>query len=44
MFQEYFLYLAIVLLFLDLQRLFLNVKNQDEKFNTSMFHSENGLF
>ena len=34
MFQEYFLYLAIVLLFLDLQRLFLHVKNQDEKFNT----------
>ena len=30
MFQENFLYIAIVLLFLDLQKLFFHVYNQDE--------------
>ena len=49
MFQENFLYLAIVLLFLDLQKLFFHVYNQDEKldhmyfYHFLIFSTENGL-
>ena len=50
MFQEYFLYLAIVLLFLDLQKFLFHVYNQHEKidhtyfYHFSIFSTENGLF
>ena len=50
MLKEYFLYLVIVLLFLDLQKFFFRVYNQDEKldhtyfYHFSIFSTENGLF
>ena len=50
MFKEYFLYLAIVLLFLDLQTFFFHVQNQDEKldhtyfYHFAIFATENDLF
>ena len=52
MFQEYFLYLAIVLLILALQKFFLHVYNKDEKldhsymyfYHFSVFSTKNGLF